>query len=60
MEWYTFGQMLIHLRLGQKAATPDGRTLVRRPEGLIWTEGERIGALAPDQAASLLRPMAHL
>ncbi|WP_156995793.1 hypothetical protein [Paenibacillus stellifer] len=32
MEWYTFGQMLIHLRLGQKAATPDGRTLVRRPE----------------------------
>lgn len=45
MEWYTFGQMLIHIRLGQKAATPDGRTLVRRPGGLCWTEGERIGAL---------------
>ncbi|MBY9077491.1 hypothetical protein KIH86_10915 [Paenibacillus sp. HN-1] len=45
--------MLIHIRLGQKAATPDGRTLVRRPGGLFWTEGERKGALASDQAASL-------
>lgn len=45
MEWYTFGQMLIHIRLGQKASTPDGRTLMRTPEGLFWTEGRSKGAV---------------
>ncbi|QWU17139.1 hypothetical protein SAMN04487895_11395 [Paenibacillus sophorae] len=45
MEWHTFGQMLMNIRVGQKASTPDGRTLVRTPEGLCWSGGRRDGVL---------------
>ncbi|OKP97101.1 hypothetical protein [Paenibacillus sp. P46E] len=43
MEWYTFGQMLMHIRLGQKAATPDGRTVLRTSAGLLWQGGRMDG-----------------
>ncbi|OKP78785.1 hypothetical protein A3842_13785 [Paenibacillus sp. P3E] len=43
MEWYTFGQMLMHIRLGQKAATPDGRIVLRTSAGLLWQGGRMDG-----------------
>lgn len=43
MKWYTFGQMLMHIRLGQKAATPDGRTVLRTSAGLLWQGGRLDG-----------------
>ncbi len=45
MEWYTFGQMLMQIRLGQKAVTPDGRTVIRTSGGLVWQEGRLAGAV---------------
>ncbi|MFD5019221.1 hypothetical protein ACFWMP_09945 [Paenibacillus sp. NPDC058367] len=39
MECYTFGQMLMTIRMGQKAETPDGRIVMRTSAGLIWTNG---------------------
>lgn len=45
MEWYTFGQMLMKIRLGQKAVTPDGRTVIRTSGGLVWQEGRLAGAV---------------
>lgn len=44
MEWYTFGQMLMNIRLGQKAVTPDGRTVLRTAEGLYWLGGRMDGS----------------
>lgn len=35
MEWYTFGQMLMAIRMGQKAETPDGRMVMRTSTGLF-------------------------
>ncbi|ASA26014.1 hypothetical protein [Paenibacillus donghaensis] len=43
MEWYTLGQMLRVIRLGQKAVTPDGRAVLRTLEGLFWAEGQLAG-----------------
>lgn len=43
MKWYTFGQMLMQIRIGQKAATPDGRTVLRTSGGLFWQEGRLAG-----------------
>jgi hypothetical protein len=45
MEWYTFGQMLIAIRIGQKATTPDGRTLLRTSDGLFWNGGRLDGTI---------------
>lgn len=39
MECYTFGQMLMTIRMGQKAETPDSRIVMRTSAGLIWTNG---------------------
>jgi len=39
MECYTFGQMLMTIRMGQKAETSDGRIVMRTSAGLIWTNG---------------------
>ena len=39
MECYTFGQMLMNIRMGQKAETPDGRMVMRTSAGLVWTSG---------------------
>lgn len=39
MKCYTFGQMLMAIRIGQKAETPDGRIVMRTAEGLFWTSG---------------------
>jgi hypothetical protein len=39
MKCYTFGQMLMTIRMGQKAETPDGRIVMRTSAGLIWTNG---------------------
>ncbi|AIQ72601.1 MULTISPECIES: hypothetical protein [Paenibacillus] len=39
MEWYTFGQMLMAIRMGQKAETPDGRMVMRTSTGLFWING---------------------
>jgi hypothetical protein len=39
MEWYTFGQMLMAIRMGQKAETPDGRIVMRTSTGLYWKSG---------------------
>ncbi len=39
MECYTFGQMLMTIRMVQKAETPDGRIVMRTSAGLIWTNG---------------------
>ncbi|WP_310831581.1 hypothetical protein [Paenibacillus pedocola] len=44
MKWYTFGQMLMQIRIGQKAATPDGRTVLRTSKGLLWQNGRSAGA----------------
>ncbi|UQZ35034.1 hypothetical protein C2I18_16800 [Paenibacillus sp. PK3_47] len=43
MEWYTLGQMLMKIRIGQKAATADGRTVMRTADGLFWTGGREHG-----------------
>ncbi|MFC3748849.1 hypothetical protein [Paenibacillus sp. GCM10012306] len=45
MEWYTFGQMLMNIRIGQKAMTPDGRTLWRSSAGLFWRGGRQDGKI---------------
>lgn len=37
-EWYTFGQLLMRIRLGEQASTPDGRVLIRTPDGLRWKD----------------------
>ncbi|OMF88867.1 hypothetical protein [Paenibacillus sp. FSL R7-0273] len=42
MQWYTFGQMLAQIRIGQTAATPDGRAVIRTRGGLLW-QGGRLG-----------------
>ena len=40
MEWFTFGNMLGKIRIGQKASTPGfSRTVIRTPSGLYWTGG---------------------
>lgn len=43
MEMYTFGQMLMAIRIGQSASTPDGRTLKRNSDGLVWIGGREDG-----------------
>lgn len=43
MEWYTLGQMLMKIRMGQKASTADGRTVIRTAVGLFWTGGRQHG-----------------
>lgn len=43
MEWYTLGQMLMKIRMGQKASTADGRTVIRTAGGLFWTGGRQHG-----------------
>ncbi|WP_379132246.1 hypothetical protein [Paenibacillus sp. sgz500958] len=45
MEWYTFGQMLMNVRTGQKASTPDGRTVLRTPAGMFWRGGTMDGKI---------------
>lgn len=42
-EWYTFGQLLMRIRLGEQASTPDGRAVIRTPDGLRWIDGESGG-----------------
>ncbi|MEJ8306523.1 hypothetical protein [Saccharibacillus sacchari] len=40
MNWYTFGQMLNAIKLGQVAETADGYRRIRLlPEGLAWITG---------------------
>ncbi|WIV20032.1 hypothetical protein QPK24_04765 [Paenibacillus polygoni] len=40
MEWFTFGNMVETIRIGQKASTPGfSRTVIRTPSGLYWTGG---------------------
>lgn len=40
MEWVTLGHMIGSIRVGQKASTPGfSRTVIRRPDGLYWTQG---------------------
>ncbi|WP_046213202.1 hypothetical protein [Paenibacillus wulumuqiensis] len=44
MNWYTLGQMLSAIRLGQKARTMDSmRTVIRTTDGLLWAEGRQSG-----------------
>lgn len=43
MKWYTFGQMLMAIRIGQSASTPDGRVLRRNAQGLLWVGGREEG-----------------
>ncbi|KAF6618463.1 hypothetical protein HFE03_04485 [Paenibacillus sp. EKM102P] len=44
MEWYMFGPMISRIRVGQKASTPGySRTVIRRPNGLYWTDGGQAG-----------------
>ncbi|KAA9004689.1 hypothetical protein F4V43_10215 [Paenibacillus spiritus] len=45
MQWYTLGQLLAVMRPGQKASTPDGRTVVRTDRGLEWSGGRENGRL---------------
>ena len=46
MEWYMFGPMISRIRVGQKVSTPGfSRTLIRRPEGLYWTDGGQAGKI---------------
>ncbi|WP_151733175.1 hypothetical protein [Paenibacillus tengchongensis] len=45
MDWYTTGQMLHAIRIGQKASTPDGRTVLRTTRGLFWNGGRADGML---------------
>lgn len=40
MDWYTLGNMITRIRIGQKASTPGfSRTVIRRPDGLFWVGG---------------------
>lgn len=40
MNWYTFGQMLNAIKLGQLAEASDGYRRIRLvPEGLVWLTG---------------------
>ncbi|WJH31013.1 hypothetical protein N6H13_10800 [Paenibacillus sp. CC-CFT742] len=40
MEWFTLGNMITRIRIGQKASTPGfSRTVIRRPDGLFWVGG---------------------
>ncbi|WP_042197888.1 hypothetical protein [Paenibacillus camerounensis] len=45
MQWYTFGQMLARIRIGQKAVTPDGRAVIRSAGGLLWRGGRLSGTV---------------
>lgn len=46
MNWYTLGQLLSAIRLGQKARTMDGgRAVWRNHAGLVWAEGRMAGQL---------------
>ena len=40
MDWFTLGNMITRIRIGQKASTPGfSRTVTRRPDGLFWVGG---------------------
>lgn len=40
MDWYTLGNMITRIRIGQKASTPGfSCTVIRRPDGLFWVGG---------------------
>ncbi|PYE48563.1 hypothetical protein HUB98_22625 [Paenibacillus barcinonensis] len=40
MDWFTLGNMITRIRIGQKASTPGfSRTVIRRPDGLFWVGG---------------------
>lgn len=40
MDWFTLGNMISRIRIGQKASTPGfSRTVIRRPDGLFWVGG---------------------
>lgn len=44
MQWYTFGQMIAMIRLGQKASTIDeARIMMRTTKGIIWINGRQQG-----------------
>lgn len=44
MKWYTFGQMIASIRLGQKATTIDeARIIMRTTKGIIWVNGREQG-----------------
>lgn len=44
MQWYTFGQMIAMIRLGQKASTIDeARIMMRTIKGIIWVNGRQQG-----------------
>ncbi|OWA34316.1 hypothetical protein B9G55_18560 [Saccharibacillus sp. O16] len=44
MSWYTFGQMLEAIELGQIAVAADGiRRMKLTPEGLVWLNGPYAG-----------------
>jgi hypothetical protein len=44
MQWYTFGQMIAVIRLGQCASTIDeARTIMRTAKGIIWVNGREQG-----------------
>ncbi|GEM_PF-973315 len=46
MNWYTFGQMLEAIELGQLAEAADGlRRMKLTPEGLVWANGPYSGQL---------------
>lgn len=40
VDWFTLGNMITRIRIGQKASTPGfSRTVIRRPDGLFWVGG---------------------
>lgn len=40
LDWFTLGNMITRIRIGQKASTPGfSRTVIRRPDGLFWVGG---------------------
>lgn len=44
MQWYTFGQMMAVIRLGQQASTIDNaRIIMRTTQGIIWVNGRQQG-----------------
>lgn len=44
MKWYTFGQMIASIRVGQKASTMDeARIIMRTTKGIIWFNGREQG-----------------
>ncbi|CAM3501535.1 MULTISPECIES: hypothetical protein [Saccharibacillus] len=46
MNWYTFGQMLHAIELGQVAEAADGeRRMKLLPEGMVWLNGPYAGGL---------------